>query len=176
MFSSKKIARKNVRDSEFVYRVIKISRVSNTRAGGRKMSVSVLVVIGNQKGIIGLGLGNDIEMKLAEAKALKMAQNNLYSIPIKKVMTPSGERSTIHHLTEGSWCSTNVLLLSAKSGTSVVGGPVIRAFCECLGISDLVSKVHGSSNPHNVSKAILDALMKIKTKGYYTSLLGISNS
>ncbi|QED23205.1 uS5 family small ribosomal subunit protein [Candidatus Deianiraea vastatrix] len=171
MSFSKRIARKNVRDSEFVYRVINVSRVSNTRSGGRRMSISVLVVIGNQNGVIGIGLGNDVEMKLAESKALKIAQNNLFSIPLKRQMTSSGERVTVCHFVNGSWCSTNVDIFSAKGATSVIGGPVIRAMCECIGITDLVSKVHGSSNPHNVSKAFLSALMKIKTKSYYSKLM-----
>lgn len=175
----KKISRKDVAkhgSSEFIRRVLSVSRVSTTTSGGRQMSVSVLVVIGNQNGIFGFGLGNAADMKAAENKALKRAQGNLYVVPYKKIVTSSGERRTIHHHVSGSWSGSKISLFSAKAGTSVVGCTTVRYVFECLGITDIVTKIHRSSNPHNVLKAILDALSCIRTQKYYKLLLNSVSS
>ena len=178
MIQSKRVTRKNLRNNEFKSKLLNVARVTKVTTGGRRMSVSCLVVIGDENGIFGFGLGNAMEVRDAEAKALKSSQNNLFSIPLKKYSVSSdssGKRRTIHHAVDGKYCSTKVSLFLAKPGTGIIAGPVIKSVCECVGITDIVAKIHGSSNPHNVLKACMDALMKLKSPNYYVVLKGLND-
>lgn len=175
MVKSKRVTKKNLRNTEFISRVINVSRVSKTTAGGRRMSVSVLVVIGNEDGVFGFGLGNASEVKIAEEKALKIAQNNLFAIPLKKIVDSGMTRMGVYHSVNAKYCSSKLIIFVAKPGVGVIAGPVITAACECLGITDVVVKLHGSSCPHNIIKAFLKAVMSLRSPDYYKYLKGISS-
>ncbi len=170
MLTTKRIVRKNLRKSEFVYARIDVRRVSKTTKGGRTMSVSVSVVIGDQNGVIGFGKGNAADVSSAEQKALQNAQKNLFKVPLKKVVTDSSVRYTIHHAVTGYSSGASVNLMSAKPGISLACSSVIRDICYVLGITDLVSKIHKSTNRNNVAQAAILALQNIKTPLYYKLL------
>ncbi len=174
MIKSKRVVKKNLHNTEFISRVINVARVSKTTSGGRRMSVSVLVVIGNEDGVFGFGLGNAAEVKAAEEKALRVAQNNLFAVPLKKIIDSGISRKTIYHSGMSKYCSSKLFLISAKPGTGIVAGPVVTAACECLGITDIVVKLHGSSNPHNIIKAFSGAVLSLKSPDYYKYLRGIN--
>lgn len=176
MIEAKKITKKSLRNTEFRSRIINIARVTKVTTGGRRMSISVLVVIGDENGVFGYGLGNANETKDAEQKAFRVAQNNLFSVPLKKfVGDAGGKRVTVGHEVNGKFGSSRVSILSAKPGTGVIAGPVVRSILESLGITDVVAKSRGSSNPHNVLKAAVDALMKLRSQKYYKYLQQVND-
>jgi len=166
MFESKKIHRRDkVKNVEFEERVISVSRVVKVVKGGRIFSFSTLVVIGNKCGYFGIGLGKALEVSDAKRKAINDAKNNLYFVCLTKA-------KTVPHVVEAKFGATKVLARPAKPGTGIIAGNAMRMVCECVGIKDIVAKVIGSSNPHNVAKATRDALMQLKSSKYYTVVLG----
>ena len=139
---------------EYSEAVLNVRRVAKVIKGGRRFAFSALVVVGDKKGNIGIALGKSREVASAISKALKRARKNMFSIPLYK--------STIPFTVMGRHGASTVLIRSASKGTGLIAGGAVRSVMESLGVRDVLAKSIGSSNPQNVVKATLNALMKLK--------------
>lgn len=142
--------------SDIEKRVVSVRRVTKVVKGGRTLRFSALVVVGDKKGKVGLGIGKSKEVSSAIEKATTIAKKNMKVVPIVD--------GTIPHETIGKFSSTKILLLPAPAGTGVIAGGSARAVIELAGISNIVTKRHGSSNKINCVKATFEGLMGLKTK------------
>lgn len=139
------------RDNEFVDRLVHINRVAKTVKGGRRMAFAALVVVGDQKGRVGFGHGKAREVPEAIRKATESAKRGLLRVSLR-------DGRTLHHDVHGHHGAGKVLLRSAPPGTGIIAGGPMRAILECVGMSDVVAKSLGSSNPYNMVRATFDAL------------------
>ncbi len=146
--------RLNISDLELKDRLVTIKRVTKVTKGGRTISFSALVVVGNENGIVGYGLGKAKEVTAAIAKAVEKAKKNLIKVPLIK--------GTIPHEQEAKYGAARVLIKPAAPGTGVKAGGVMRAVLESAGVQDVLAKSKGSSNPHNVVKATIKALTELR--------------
>lgn len=142
--------------SEFDKQVVQVRRVQKVVKGGRTLRFSALVVVGDRKGRVGIGIGKSKEVSAAIEKATTVAKKNIVNIPIVN--------DTIPHNTTGKFSATSILLLPATEGTGVIAGGSARAVIELAGIKNIVTKRHGSSNKMNCVKATMDGLLSLKTK------------
>lgn len=147
-------------------RLVGVQRVTKVTKGGRAFGFSAIVVVGDEKGVVGQGLGKSKEVADAIAKAVEDAKKNLVRIPIKK--------TTIPHPQKGKYGGARVNLIPAAPGTGVIAGGAVRAVLESVGIHDVLSKSQGSSNPHNVVKATFDALLKLRSAAQIAKQRGVS--
>ena len=139
---------------ELVDRLVSVNRVTKVTKGGRAFGFSAIVVVGNENGIAGYGLGKSKEVSEAIAKAVEDAKKNLFRIPLVK--------ATVPHEEDGKFGGARVFLRPASHGTGVIAGGAMRAVLESVGIHDVLAKSKGSSNPHNVVKATFQALLKMR--------------
>jgi small subunit ribosomal protein S5 len=151
-------------DSELENKVISIRRVTKTTKGGRNLSFSALVAVGNQKGKVGVGSGKDSEVPKAIEKAVADASKQMITIPLVG--------TTIPHEVLGEFSKSSVLLMPAKEGTGVIAGGASRAVVELSGIKDIVAKAYGSRNSINSVKATLEGLKALRTKEQIALLRG----
>lgn len=135
---------------------VRYKRVTKVVAGGRIMSLTVLVVVGDLKGNVGFGLGKGKDVPTARIKAINKAKKNLVRIPLK-------ENRTIHHDVEGIFGASKVILRSAPPGTGVIAGGEVRKVLSALGVQDVVGKSTGSNNESNIIRATFDALLKLNS-------------
>lgn len=147
---------KKVKSSEIELkdRLVNIRRVTKVTKGGRTFSFSSIVVVGNENGVVGHGLGKAKEVTEAIAKGIDDAKKNLIKVPIVN--------GTVPHAQEGRFGGAHVLLKPAAHGTGVIAGGAMRSVLESVGIKDVLAKSKGSSNPHNVVKATIEALMQMR--------------
>ena len=142
--------------SEFDKQVVSVRRVTKVVKGGRTLRFSALVVVGDRKGRVGLGIGKSKDVSSAIEKATTVAKRNVKNIPIVN--------GTIPHEIIGKFSATNIILLPAPEGTGVIAGGSARAVIELAGIKNIVTKKHGSSNKINCVKATMAGLLSLKTK------------
>ena len=139
--------------SEFLEKLVHINRITKVVKGGRRFGFSALVVVGDQKGKIGIAHAKAKQVPDAIRKANELAKRKLIQIPLR-------EGRTIHHDIYGKDGAGKIKLRAAPKGTGIIAGGPVRAICEVLGIKDIVAKSLGTANPHNVIRACMKALMK----------------
>jgi small subunit ribosomal protein S5 len=143
-------------DSELIDRLVNVNRVAKVVKGGRRFGFSALVVVGDGKGRVGYGSGKAREVPEAVRKATEQAKRSMIRVPLR-------EGRTLHHDIQGRFGAGHVLLRSAPPGTGIIAGGPMRAVLESLGIGDVVAKSLGSSNPHNMVKATMQALRLVNS-------------
>ncbi len=149
---------------EFIEKIIQIRRVTKVTKGGKRLRFSALVIVGDGKGKVGYGLGKAQEVPDAIRKAIEKAKKNMIEVPVV--------RGTIPHTIMAKFSATKVLLKPAKSGTGVIAGGTVRAIMDAAGITDIVTKCIGSSNPHNLVKATFKALSDLQSVEYVAKKRG----
>jgi small subunit ribosomal protein S5 len=145
---------KTTTDLELKDRLVAVNRVTKVTKGGRTFSFSAIVVVGNEDGIVGWGLGKASEVTAAIAKGTEAAKKNLIKVPVLN--------GTIPHEQEAKFGGARVFIKPASSGTGVTAGGAMRAVLESVGITDVLAKSKGSSNPHNLVKATIAALSELR--------------
>ena len=146
---------KEVKTNEYKESLLRISRVSKTVKGGRRISFSVLAAVGDGQGKVGIGLGKANGIPDAIKKAIATAKKNMIHVSLKG--------GTIPHEQIGKFNSTSVLLKPATEGTGVIAGSATRELLELVGITDVLTKIRGSRNKDNIARATLDGLSKIRS-------------
>lgn len=141
-------------DIELKDKLVAVNRVTKVTKGGRTFSFSAIVVVGDENGIVGHGLGKAKEVTEAISKGIDDAKKNLIRVPIL--------HGTVPHIQKGKFSGARVLLRPASEGTGVIAGGAMRAVLESVGIHNVLAKSQGSSNPHNVVKATMDALSQMR--------------
>jgi small subunit ribosomal protein S5 len=142
-------------ETELKDKLVSLNRVAKVTKGGRTFSFAAIVVVGDGQGTVGQGLGKARDVSEAIAKAVDDAKKNLVKVPIHK--------GTIPHLQLGKYGAGKVLIKPASDGTGVIAGGAMRAVLESAGVHNVLAKSMGSSNPHNVVKATINALMKLRS-------------
>jgi small subunit ribosomal protein S5 len=153
--------------ANFKDQVVAINRVTKVVKGGKNLSFSALVVVGDQHGHAGFGMGKAREVPMAIRKAIEQAKKNMVKLNLKG--------STIPHQVLGRYGSGQVLLKPAPEGTGLIAGGPVRAVMEVAGIQNVLTKSIGTSNPHNVIKATFDALLHLKNASKVAELRGKTN-
>ncbi len=146
---------KSTNDLDLKDRLVAINRVTKVTKGGRAFSFAAIVVVGNEDGIIGWGLGKANEVQAAIAKGVEAAKKNLIKVPVYK--------GTIPHEQAAKFGGSRIYLRPASAGTGVKAGGAMRAVLESVGITDVLAKSKGSSNPHNLVKATIAALSELRS-------------
>ena len=136
-------------------KMIAVNRVTKVVKGGRIMAFAALTVVGDGDGRVGMGKGKSREVPAAVTKGMEEARRNMIKVSLKN--------GTLHHAVTGHHGASRVMMLPAAKGTGIIAGGPMRAVFEVLGVTDVVAKSHGSSNPYNLVRATLDALKNSTT-------------
>jgi small subunit ribosomal protein S5 len=152
-------------ETELKDRLVSVNRVTKVTKGGRTFGFAAIVVVGNENGVVGHGLGKSKEVAEAVTKAIEDAKKSLVRVPI--------HRGTIPHEIAGKFGGARVFLKPASLGTGVIAGGAMRAVLESAGVKDVLAKSKGSSNPHNVVKATVQALAALRTPQEIARIRGI---
>ena len=147
-------------------RLVSVQRVTKVTKGGRAFGFSAIVVVGDENGVVGHGLGIAKEVTIAISKAVEDAKKNLVKIPV--------ENGTLPHEQKGKYGGAKVFIKPATEGTGVIAGGAVRTVLESVGIQNVLSKSQGSSNPHNVVKATFDALLNLRSPIMIAKQRGVS--
>ncbi|MEY3099666.1 MAG: hypothetical protein RIS63_559 [Bacteroidota bacterium] len=153
-------------DIELKDKLVAVNRVTKVTKGGRTFSFSAIVVVGDEHGVVGHGLGKAKEVTEAITKGIDDAKKNLIKVPIL--------RGTVPHEQKGKFGGAEVFLKPATEGTGVIAGGAMRAVLESVGVHNVLAKSQGSSNPHNVVKATIDALAHMRDAVAVARQRGIS--
>ena len=157
------------KNNEILEKLVHINRITKVVKGGRRFGFSALVVVGNQKGKIGIAHAKAKQVPDAIRKANDLAKRKLIQIQLK-------EGRTIHHDIIGKDGAGKIKLRSAPKGTGIIAGGPVRAVCEVLGIKDIVAKSMGTANPHNVIRATMKALSKQNSPKHISTIRNIKIS
>lgn len=160
------MANKEVKVSEYKESLLRISRVSKTVKGGRRISFSVLAAVGNGNGKVGLGLGKANGVPEAIRKALASAKKNVVTVSLKG--------GTLPHEQIGKYNATSVLLKPASKGTGVIAGSSAREVLELVGVTDILTKIRGSKTKDNVARATVEGLKQLRSLEEVARLRGKS--
>ncbi|MFA5497338.1 MAG: 30S ribosomal protein S5 [Bacteroidales bacterium] len=152
-------------DLDLKDRLVAIKRVTKVTKGGRNFTFTAVVVVGDEKGVVGYGLGKAGEVTSAISKGIEEAKKNLYRVSLL------GE--TIPHEIKGKFGGARVFMKPAAPGTGVIAGGAMRAVFESVGINDVLAKSQGSSNPHNLVKATVHALLEMRDAYEVAGVRGI---
>jgi small subunit ribosomal protein S5 len=136
-------------------KMIAVNRVTKVVKGGRILAFAALTVVGDDDGRVGMGKGKSKEVPAAVQKAMEEARRNMIKVSLKN--------GTIHHKVTGTHGAASVMMIPAPKGTGIIAGGPMRAVFEVMGITDIVAKSHGTSNPYNMVRATLDALKNCTT-------------
>ena len=161
-----KAQRVNPADIELTEKLVNLNRVAKVTKGGRTFSFAAIMVVGDGQGTVGHGLGKARDVSECIAKAVDDAKKNLIKVPVYK--------GTIPHEQRGKYGAGKVLIKPASDGTGVIAGGPMRAVLESAGVHNVLAKSQGSSNPHNVVKATIDALSKLRSPQTIARHRGIS--
>lgn len=142
-------------ETELQEKLVSLNRVAKVTKGGRTFSFAAVVVVGDGNGTVGHGLGKARDVSESISKAVDDAKKNLVKVPLHK--------GTIPHEQKGKYGAGKVLIKPASDGTGVIAGGAMRAVLEIAGVHNVLAKSQGSSNPHNVVKATIDALKKLRS-------------
>ena len=153
-------------DTELKDRLVAINRVTKVTKGGRTFTFAAIVVVGNEDGVIGYGLGKASEVTTAIDKGVESAKKNLVKVPVYK--------GTVPHEQIAKFGGAEVFIKPASQGTGVVAGGAMRAVLESVGITDVLAKSKGSSNPHNLVKATIKALSEMRDAYMVAQNRGVS--
>lgn len=164
--AKKKNNRVKSTESEMKDKLVALNRVAKVTKGGRTFSFAAIVVVGDNNGTVGHGLGKAREVASAITKAIDDAKKCLIQVPI--------HRGTIPHAQHGRYGAGRVLIIPAAEGTGVIAGGAMRAVLEMAGVNNVLAKSMGTSNPHNVIKATIDALSKLRSPLDVAKSRGIS--
>lgn len=162
------MAEKNIKtsDAELKDKLVAINRVTKVTKGGRTFSFSAIVVVGNENGLVGWGLGKANEVTTAISKGVDAAKKNLIKVPVLK--------GTIPHEQLARFGGAEVFIKPASHGTGVKAGGAMRAVLESVGVTDVLAKSKGSSNPHNLVKATIEALGELRDAHTVADQRGVS--
>jgi small subunit ribosomal protein S5 len=147
-------------------KMISVNRVTKVVKGGRIMGFAALTVVGDGDGRIGMGKGKAREVPVAVQKAMDEARRSMFKVSLKG--------GTLHHEVIGRHGASSVIMMPAPKGTGIIAGGPMRAVFEVMGITDVVAKSHGSTNPYNLVRATLDALRKSTTPAEVAAKRGLS--
>lgn len=164
--SKGKVQKVKSSDIELKDRLVAINRVTKVTKGGRDFSFAALVVVGDENGVVGFGLGKAKEVTSAIAKAVDDAKKNLVKVPVLN--------GTLPHEQLGRYSGARVMVKPAAPGTGVIAGGPMRAVLESVGVTNVLTKSHGSANPHSVVKATIDALLNMRDPYSVAQLRGVS--
>ncbi|MGH1336302.1 MAG: 30S ribosomal protein S5 [Aureispira sp.] len=164
--AKKKNNRVKSNESDMKEKLVTLNRVAKVTKGGRTFSFAAIVVVGDGKGTVGHGLGKAREVASAITKAADDAKKSVIKVPVYK--------GTIPHAQHGRYGAGKVLIKPAADGTGVIAGGAMRAVLEVAGVHNVLAKSLGSSNPHNVIKATIDALSKLRSPLDVAKKRGIS--
>jgi small subunit ribosomal protein S5 len=152
-------------ETELKEKLVALNRVAKVTKGGRTFSFAAIVVVGDGNGTVGHGLGKARDVSESISKAVDDAKKNLIKVPIHK--------GTIPHEVHGKFGAGKVLIKPASDGTGVIAGGAMRAVLEIAGVHNVLSKTQGSSNPHNVVKATIDALSRLRNPALVAKQRGV---
>jgi small subunit ribosomal protein S5 len=150
------MSKENMEEIEILDKVVAIRRTAKVVKGGRRFRFSAVVVVGDGNGSVGIGLGKAQEVPVAIKKGMEVAKKNMVSVAIIN--------KTIPHEILGHYGAGRVLLKPASEGTGLIAGGAVRAVLEVAGVHNILTKCLGSHNPHNLVKATMDGLMKLKRR------------
>ena len=153
-FRGERVSGTRIADADLRKNLVAVNRVTKVVKGGRRFSFSAVVVVGDGNGLVGYGLGKAGEAAIAISKGTENAKKNMYRVPVHK--------GTVPHRAYGKFGGGRVLVMPAATGTGVIAGGAMRAVLEGAGVQDCLAKSKGSSNPHNVVKATIVALLSMR--------------
>lgn len=159
------VSRDIVASLDLKERIVNVARVAKVVRGGRRFSFSALVAVGDEKGFVGFGLGKANEVPEAIAKATEQAKKNMVQVPLYG--------SSVPHEVVGNYGAAKIILRPASAGTGVIAGGAARVLLELSGVKDVLSKSLGTTNPHNLARATVDALLKLRNPDERRQILAL---